>query len=87
MYEYYVEMRKYMHTMRNKPKHRKTRRTARLKTRHRTARSNRNKRGGSLGRIPQSATVSIQQDPYSARMLVDVETAEDVFDARGPYLL
>jgi hypothetical protein len=71
-------MRKYMHTMRNKPKHRKTRRTAR---------SNRNKRGGSLGRIPQSATVSIQQDPYSARMLVDVETAEDVFDARGPYLL
>ncbi len=76
-------MRKYIHTMRNKPKHRKIRRT----TRRRTARSNRNKRGGSLGRIPQSATVSIQQDPYSARMLVDVETAEDVFDARGPYLL
>jgi hypothetical protein len=75
-------MRKYMHTMRNKPKHRKTRRTARNKTRR-----NRNKRGGSLGRIPQSAIVSIQQDPYSARMLVDAETAEDIFDARGPYLL
>jgi hypothetical protein len=44
-------------------------------------------RGGSLGRIPAMATVSIQQDPYSARMLVDTETAKDVFDARGPYLL
>ena len=44
-------------------------------------------RGGSLGRIPPAATVSVQQDPYSARVLVDTETAEDMFDARGPYLL
>lgn len=44
-------------------------------------------RGGSLGRIPASAIVSIQQDPYSARLFVDAETAEDVFEARGHYLL
>jgi hypothetical protein len=61
---------------------RKTRRRQTTRLRHR-----RNQRGGSLGRIPASATVSIQQDPYSARMLVDSETAEDMFDARGPYLL
>ena len=47
----------------------------------------RSKRGGNLGRIPPAATVSIQQDPYSARVLVDTETAEDMLEARGPYLL
>ncbi len=47
----------------------------------------RKQRGGNLGRIPASATVSVQQDPYSARVLVDTETAEDMFEARGPYLL
>ena len=52
-----------------------------------TLRNRNRKRGGSLGRIPASATVSIQQDPYSARMLVDTDTAEDMFDARGAYLL
>ncbi len=57
------------------------------KTRRMRTLRGRKQRGGSLGRIPASATVSIQQDPYSARMLVDTETAEDVFDARGPYLL
>lgn len=44
-------------------------------------------RGGNLGRIPGSATVSIQQDAYSPRILVDTETAQDLFEARGPYLL
>jgi hypothetical protein len=44
-------------------------------------------RGGNLGRIPASAIVSIQQDAYSPRILVDTETAEDLFEARGPYLL
>ncbi len=65
-------------TRRNRNRNRKTRRRQTLRRRY---------RGGSLGRIPASATVSIQQDPYSARMLVDTETAEDMFDARGPYLL
>jgi hypothetical protein len=44
-------------------------------------------RGGALGRIPPTAIVSMQQDPYSARMLVDAETAEAIFDTRDSYLL
>lgn len=58
----------------------------RRSTRKRTRRMAR-KVGGNLGRIPPTATVSIQQDPYSARMLVDTETAEDMLESRGPYLL
>jgi hypothetical protein len=37
---------------------------------------------GGLGRIPSSAIVDIQADPYSARMLVDTDTAEDILAAR-----
>jgi hypothetical protein len=70
-------------------KYRKTlkRKHRRFSTRKSIRNSIRKYQGGALGRIPGMATVSIQQDPYSARMLVDTETAEDVFDARGPYLL
>jgi hypothetical protein len=35
------------------------------------------------GKIPGSATVSIQQDPMSARILVGAEEVEDLFDARN----
>jgi hypothetical protein len=64
------------------PKRYKTRRN--IKRRRRTAKK---RRGGALGRIPPAAIVSVQQDPYSARMLVDAETAEDIFDHRDQYLL
>ncbi len=67
-----------------------TKRNKRMNRNKRTNRTNRNKRmqnGGNLGRIPGSATVSIQQDEYSPRILVDTETAQDIFDARGAYLL
>ncbi len=66
---------------------RNTRRRSRRFLRKRATRRTLRKRGGSLGRIPPAATVSIQQDPYSARVLVDTETAEDMLEARGPYLL
>lgn len=63
-----------------------------MRTRHRRQKQKRTRRmrkqrGGKLGRIPASATVSIQQDAYSPRILVDTETAQDLFEARGPYLL
>lgn len=75
-----------MRTHRSRTNRKRTQRTRDSRRRYRvkTAKA---RRGGALGRIPPSATVSIQQDPYSARMLVDTETAEDVFDARGAYLL
>ena len=37
---------------------------------------------GGLGRIPSTAIVDIQADPYSARTLVDAETAENILAAR-----
>ena len=67
---------------------RHTRRQPKQRTRrHRTRGHRDGHRGGNLGRIPASATVSIQQDEYSPRILVDTETAQDLFEARGPYLL
>ena len=61
-------------------RHRRRQRRSRRHTIHR-------KRGGALGSIPQGAIVSIQQDPYSARILVDSETAENVFESRDAYKL
>lgn len=49
---------------------------------HKIRKTIRKHRGGGLGRIPPAATVSVQQDPYSARVLVDTETAEDMFEAQ-----
>jgi hypothetical protein len=40
------------------------------------------KRGGR--RLYGNATVSIQQDPMSPTMLVDYETAQNVFEDRDP---
>ena len=40
--------------------------------------------GGSLGYFPSSSIVAVQADPYSAKFLTDVETAEKLFEARGP---
>jgi hypothetical protein len=69
---------------RNRNRHRNTRYTKHRKSRRqRTLR----RRGGSLGNIPDGAIVSIQQDPYSARLLVDAETAANIFEARGAYTL
>jgi hypothetical protein len=61
-------------------KTRKSRRSKRV-------RKTRKHSGGRLGMIPAGSTVSIQQDPYSPRELVDAETAEQIFDARNTYLL
>jgi hypothetical protein len=44
------------------------------KTRHRR----RTQRGGS--NIPRAALVPVQQDPYSARYLVDYDTAEKMWN-------
>ncbi len=44
--------------------------------------SRRRKYRGGLGRIPAMATVDIQADPYSARMLVGVEEAEKILAGR-----
>ena len=63
------------------------RRSSSRRTKSKTIRRHRNsssRHGGSLGSIPRSAIVSIQQDPYSARILVDADTAEEIFEARGP---
>jgi hypothetical protein len=49
--------------------------------RTRKSRKTRKQRGG-LGRIPSSAIVDIQADPYSARMLVDADTAANILAAR-----
>lgn len=62
------------------------RRVKRSTRRYRTRRSTR-RSGGALGSIPAGAIVSIQQDAYSPRILVDTETAEDMFEARGTYTL
>ena len=53
-------------------------------TRRSMRRSHRQRRhrGGHLGSIPRSAIVSVRQDDYSAPMLVDTETAENMFDGR-----
>jgi hypothetical protein len=55
------------------------------KRRNRSA--TRRRRGGRLGSIPAGAIVAIQQDAYSPTMLVDAETAENIFESRGHYLL
>ena len=55
--------------------------------RRQTRRIQLRRRGGSLGSIPDGAIVSIQQDPYSARLLVDAETAANIFEARDTYKL
>ncbi len=70
------------------PRHRKTLRR-RKATRKKKRRSTRfHKRGGSrLGSIPGSAIVTIQPDAYSAPVMTDVDTAEDIYEAREPYLL
>lgn len=44
-------------------------------------------RGGRLGQIPAGAIVSVQADAYSPRVLVDDETAEQMFESRDAYLL
>ena len=69
------------------PRHRKTLRGRKATRKHR--RSTRfHKRGGSrLGSIPGSAIVTIQPDAYSAPIMTDVDTAEDIYEAREPYLL
>ncbi len=81
----------FQHTRKQKQTHRRRRRLRERTRRTKSTRffylRSRKHRGGNLGRIPASATVSVQQDPYSARVLVDTETAEDMFEARGPYLL
>ena len=81
-----------MKTRRSHRKRRSSRRrsTRRSTIRRRTIRSTRRstrRSGGALGSIPAGAIVSIQQDAYSPRMLVDTETAEDMFEARGTYTL
>jgi hypothetical protein len=48
----------------------------------RTIRNKRYQRGGRLGSIPNSAIVSVRQDDFSAPMLVDVDRAVDMFEAR-----
>lgn len=71
------------------PARRRSIRTRRDKRKRRVTRRRRgaSRRGGALGNIPPAAIVSVQQDPYSARVLVDAETAEDMFEAKGTYLL
>jgi hypothetical protein len=65
-------------------KHRKgTKKTQRRVRRSHRQRRQRRQRGGNLGVIPRSAIVSVRQDEYSAPMLVDMETAEDMFDGRN----
>lgn len=69
---------------------RKTRRrTTNRKTSRKHRRSTRfHKRGGDrLGSIPGSAIVTIQPDAYSAPIMTDVDTAENIYEAREPYLL
>ena len=73
------------HTRRTRKTY-KTRKNCKSKSKSKS-KSRRFLRGGHLARIPPSAIVSVQQDPYSARMLVDTDTAEDMFEARGSYLL
>lgn len=73
-----------MKTRRNKLRRRQLR-NKRRSTRKRDG--NRRRQGGALGSIPAGAIVSIQQDAYSPRVLVDSETAEDMFEARGTYVL
>ncbi len=65
---------------------RSTKRSAKRSTKRtkKTVRTRRVKhRGGHLGSIPRSAIVSVRQDDYSAPMLVDTETAENMFDGRN----
>ena len=74
------------------PYHRKSRKTRRRATTRKTSRNHRStrfqKRGGNrLGSIPGSAIVTIQPDAYSAPIMTDVDTAENIFEAREPYLL
>ncbi len=58
------------------------RHSRRLRKIKRTRRAKRYQRGGKLGSIPNSAIVSVRQDDFSAPMLVTVDTAEDMFEAR-----
>ena len=40
--------------------------------------------GGSLGYFPSGAIVAVQPDPYSAKFLASVETAQNLFESAGP---
>jgi len=55
----------------------KTRRMNRRRA-QKTQRRRRTHRGGS--NIPRAALVPVQQDPYSARYLVNYNTAEKIWD-------
>ncbi len=60
---------------------RQTRRQRNNKSRHnRKARQ----RGG-LGSIPAGAVFAIQQDPFSAPVFADAESAENIFESRDSY--
>ena len=42
-------------------------------------------RGGRLGSIPTGAVFAIQQDPYSAPVFANEETAENIYESRNSY--
>jgi hypothetical protein len=63
---------------------RRNRKTKRRGTRYSVARRTRH-RGGRLGSIPTGAVFAIQQDPFSAPVFADAESAENIFESRDSY--
>jgi hypothetical protein len=49
------------------------------------SRSKKSQRGGRLGSIPTGAVFAIQQDPFSAPVFADAESAENIFESRDSY--
>jgi hypothetical protein len=60
----------------------------RRQTRRRLQKSRRHHRKtqkGGLGSIPAGAVFAIQQDPFSAPVFADAESAENIFESRDSY--
>ena len=68
----------------NRRQKRANRRAANTR-RRRMSRSKKSQRGGRLGSIPTGAVFAIQQDPFSAPVFADAESAENIFESRDSY--
>ncbi len=68
-------------TLRRLRRHRRNRSTKRRTT------TKRHLRSGGAGPSHPAAVFSIQPDPYSAPVFANAESAQNIFEARGPYLL
>lgn len=64
-----------------------TRRQKKYTRRSKHRKQTKRQRGGRLGKVPVGAIVSVQADAYSPRILVDDETAEQMFESRNTYRL